>query len=194
MLAAFAFVRATGCGGSWPEQAATCCAKKSFPVGFKDVEGRAGPRIDFQQPEAFAFDEEVGAVQADKRRRGDDLLNGCGEFVRCSWCKRRRSNRTAIPIGLTRSGGCPLCAKSKNASAFSISKEARRDWRTGHSSLIVDGAARVREIVRRLDMRAAGASLALSEPSVSARRFRQRYLRKSEYQNPNRSKKRFLDF
>jgi hypothetical protein len=53
-------------------------------LGFKDVEGRAGPRIDFQQPEAFAFDEEVGAVQADERRRGNDLLDGCGEFVRCS--------------------------------------------------------------------------------------------------------------
>ena len=53
-------------------------------LGFEDVEGRAGPRIDFQQPEAFAFDEEVGAIQADKRRRGDDPLDGCGELVRCS--------------------------------------------------------------------------------------------------------------
>ena len=73
--------------------------------GFEDVEGRAGPRIDFQQPEAFAVDEEVGAIQADKRRCADDPLNGCDELVRRTWRKRRRSNRTAIPIGLTRSGG-----------------------------------------------------------------------------------------
>src|SRR5581483_6254100 len=100
-----------------------------------------------------------------------------GKLVSHIWLKRSRPNRTAITVGLTRRRRRPLRAKSKEASAFSVREKTCRNRRSGHAPLIVDRAAGVCGIAGRLDMRAAGAALALGEPAVSDRRFRRRYFR-----------------
>ena len=62
MLAALAFAGQMYAGASFPEQDATWRAKRLVSLRFKYVQGRAGPRIDFQQPKALTVHEEVGAV------------------------------------------------------------------------------------------------------------------------------------
>ena len=139
--------------------------KQGTVVGFENVERRAGPRVDFNEPGGIGRNDEIRAVEADEAECGGDPGDGAGDFFGWDSADLDRTGGAAISKRRRRSRRGPLQTQTDDFGPCPIRGEQRGDGPAGDAALEI---TIIRSDVcgrRRGDVRAPGAASPLHQPA-----------------------------